>query len=763
MNGRSSFNRAGRALVREVRAAAAEAARARDALQDSERRQHALLLHMSDLLVVLDADGGLQYASPSAMRILGYREAAPLPPSVLDAVPVEDRVVTAEGLARVVAVPGPSEPFLARVVDARGSVRTHEVLANNLLDDPAVRGIVVVSRDVTDRQQTERADRAQSEVLELIAAEAPLDVVLTRLARWVEEQLDATACSVLLTESGLTPPGLRNGASPSMPAAYVEAVETAAASIRSSPCAAAVAGGAPVLVPDLLADDHWELQHPLARACAVRACWSFPVTSPATGEVLGTFALYARDPGLPGAATEALIARASHLVGIAVDRHSLLARLAHQAQHDALTGLPNRVRLLEALTAALDRSASGAGTAPVVVFLDLDRLKIINDSLGHEVGDDLLVSIATRLRGAAGDGDLVARFGGDEFVVLSTRCTTEQDVTDLVERVLDTISEVVTLEGRTVTPAASAGVVVATPGQTASEVLRDADIAMYRAKNGGGSGYARFGAHMRQRAYDRLELEAELRDGIENGQLRVHFQPVVDLGAGDRIVGFEALARWQHPVRGLLGPSDFIDLAEETGLILVLGEQVLRTAVAAAHRWQAAHDGSRLVLSVNVSAQQLASPRLLDAVRACIAELAPWRLALELTESTLMDDTPAVRIVVDALAAAGARLSIDDFGTGYSSLAYLTRLPVTSLKIDRGFVAELVDRPRAATVAAAINGLGHELGLVVVAEGVETVEQRDALHAMGCRFAQGFLFGHPVPAEQVEQLLRDQASREAGS
>ena len=585
--------------LREVRAAAAEAARARDALQDSERRQRALLLHhMSDLLVVLDADGGLQYASPSAMRILGYREEAPLPPSVLDAVPVEDRTATAEGLARVVAVPGPSEPILARVVDAHGSVRTHEVLANNLLDDPAVRGIVVVSRDVTDRHRTERAAWAQAEVLELIAAEASLDVVLTRLAQWVEDQLDATACSVLLT------------------------------------------------------DDRRELQHPLAQDCAVRECWSFPISSPATGDVLGTFALYARDPGLPGAATEALIARASRLVGIAVDRHRLLDRLAHQAQHDALTGLPNRFRLIEALTGALDRSASGTGTAPVVVFLDLDRLKIINDSLGHEVGDELLVSIAARLRDAAADGDLVARFGGDEFVVLSTRCTTEQDVTDLVARVLDTITEVVTLEGRAVTPAASAGVVVATPGQTASEVLRDADIAMYRAKNGGGNRYARFGQHMRLRAFDRLELEAELRHGIEHGELRVHFQPVVDLEAGDRIVGFEALARWQHPVRGLLGPSDFIGLAEETGLIVPLGEQVLRTAVAAARGWQAAHQGSRLVLSVNVSAQQLASPRLVDAVRGCIAELAPWPLALELTESTLMDDTPAVRTVVDALGTA---------------------------------------------------------------------------------------------------------------
>jgi len=548
-----------------------------------------------------------------------------------------------------------------------------------------------------------------------------------------------------------------------MPAAYLEAVETAAASVLSSPCAAAVAGGAPVLVPDLLADDRWELQRPLARACSARACWSFPVTSPATGEVLGTFALYSRDPGLPGAATEALIARASHLVGIAVDRQRLLARLAHQAQHDALTGLPNRVRLIEALTAALNRSARGTGAAPVVVFLDLDRLKIINDSLGHEVGDELLVSIAARLRDAAADGDLVARFGGDEFVVLSTRCTTEQDVTDLVERVLNTIAEVVTLEGRSVTPAASAGVVVATPGQTASEVLRDADIAMYRAKNGGGSGYTRFGSHMRQRAFDRLELEAELRHGIEHGELRVHFQPVVDLQAGDRIVGFEALARWQHPVRGLLGPTDFIDLAEETGLIVPLGEQVLRAAVAAAQGWREAYGPSRLILSVNVSAQQLAAPRLLDAVRGCIAELAPWPLALELTESTLMDDTPAVRSVVDALAEAGARLSIDDFGTGYSSLAYLTRLPVTSLKIDRGFVAELVDRPRAATVATAINGLGTELGLVVVAEGVETVEQRDALQAMGCRFAQGYLFGRPAPAEQVGRLLRDQASREVVS
>jgi diguanylate cyclase (GGDEF)-like protein len=468
--------------------------------------------------------------------------------------------------------------------------------------------------------------------------------------------------------------------------------------------------------------------------------------------VLGTFALYQGHPGLPDDRIAALIARASHLVGIAVDRQELLARLAHQARHDALTGLPNRPALLDQLTASLSRAAAAGEPGPVVVFLDLDRLKIVNDSLGHELGDELLVCTAERLASAVPAHAMVARFGGDEFVVVDDRADADSAAA-LTTAVLAAVAEPVVLEERLLTPSASAGVVVATPGQSAVEVLRDADIAMYRAKHRGGAGYALFDADMRRRAFDRLDLEAQLRTGLAAGEFRLHFQPVVDLTRDGAVVGFEALVRWQHPQRGLLGPDSFIALAEETGLIVPLGEWVLRTAAATVGGWGEHHDLRGLTLAVNLAAQQLAVPGLVATVQQCMATIAPATLALELTESTVMAETALDRGVIDELAAAGAALSIDDFGTGYSSLSYLSRLPVRTLKIDRSFVADLGRRPEAASIAAAVVSLADQLGLLVVAEGIETTGQRDLLAAMGCRYGQGFLFGRPAPADDAAGLL----------
>ncbi|GAC1544624.1 MAG: hypothetical protein NVS3B12_33400 [Acidimicrobiales bacterium] len=717
-----------------------------------EDRQKALLMNMSDLLVLIGADGTVRDASPSAGPSLGYEAGSKKGTNVYELIHPDDKSRIAARLRDVLAQPGLSPPMDVRLLSADRTWRRYEIIANNLLDDPSVEGIVVAARDVTARHVAERALASQARILELIAQGTSLTKVLGALAEEVENNASDIRCSILLVEPSANGPTLRLSAAPSMPEEYRLAVDGLLVGPGISPCSLAAATNEAVLVADLFADPAWAASKDLATVIGVRACWSVPVRSPATDATIGTFELYQTTPGLPGPEILALVERAGHLIGIAVDRARFEERLAYQASHDDLTLLANRTLLLERLESALERHCEESGVVPVLVFVDIDRLKVINDSLGHDVGDAFLVHIARRLEAGIGPTDTVARFGGDEFVVVSETRDLETGPAQIVEGILRMISAPIELSGRTIAPSASAGVVIAAGYDSATAVIRDADIAMYRAKHRGGSGYEIFDSSMRDRAMARLDLEAEIRQGIGRGEFVVMYQPMVDL-LDRRVVGFEALVRWNHPVRGLLGPAAFIELAEETGLIIELGEWVLQEAVRTVSSWGEKSERDGLMLSVNVSSRQLTSSTLLSGVTSAIDAIRPWSLYLELTESTLMDDTPKARSMIDALTSAGTCLSIDDFGTGYSSLSYLTRLPVTTLKIDQSFVAALGVIGEAETVAAAIVSLGQQLGLKVVAEGVETPDQERALLALGCRMAQGFLFHRPLPASEAKALL----------
>lgn len=726
-------------------------------LLNEERLQQALLLRMSDILMVVGADSTLDYVSPSASRMLGYPPNSYVGEELLALVPAEDRDATGSALAGILAEPGGHGILELRLLAADGRYRDYEGLANNLVEDPTVAGVLIVVHDVAERNRTEDARRAQARVLELIACEAPLDDVLRSIVASVEEQLEDMICTVQLVELVGGDLVFRHGASPGMPAAYRTFLEGRPVPDDASPCGLAIRGSRPVVVDDLCADPRFAAMRPLAELCGVRSCWSFPVESPTTGEVLGTFAIYARTPGLPEAHIPPLVARASRLVAIALDHQKLLGWLEHQAQHDHLTGLPNRMMLLETLGDCLRRRHEGE-SGPVVFFLDLDRLKIVNDSLGHDLGDELLVHVAAQLRAALREDAVVARFGGDEFVVLVDRPGDPARTEALAQRLLAAVAVPLRLAGRIITPSASAGVVVASAGQSATDVLRDADIAMYRAKHRGGARFAVFTDDMRQRAFDRLDLEGEIRHGLANEEFRVFYQPIFDLPAGNVLVGFEALVRWQHPERGLLGPASFIDLAEETGLIVGLGEWVLRTVAATVRGWSEQVPGLRGTVAVNLAALQLDVPDFVSVVGSAMSEMGGWSLCLELTESALMGDSSASRVIIDELAALGASLAIDDFGTGFSSLSYLTRLPVRILKIDKSFVGDL-DKPAGLAVAAAVVNLATGLGLEVVAEGIETEAQRTSLLALGCRHGQGFLLARPLPEDQARDFLAAAESR----
>jgi diguanylate cyclase (GGDEF)-like protein/PAS domain S-box-containing protein len=430
------------------------------------------------------------------------------------------------------------------------------------------------------------------------------------------------------------------------------------------------------------------------------------------------------------------------------ERKQAELELSHAALHDALTGLPNRALFLDRLGLALRRTERRSGSV-AVLFCDLDRFKIVNDSLGHDAGDRLLIDVARRIGAALRPADTVARFGGDEFTILCEDIAGEIEAATIAQRIVDVFREPFALEDGEVFLATSLGIAIARGADDrAADLIRDADAAMYRAKERGKGRYEIFDEAMRADAVARLETESALRRALERGELRLHYQPEVDLASG-AIAGFEALIRWEHPTRGLLAPSQFIPLAEETGLIVGIGEWVLHEACRTAVAWP-----QPLTLSVNLSARQLAQPDLVASVRRALSEtgIDPANLCLEITESAVMAAGAATTAQLRALKSLGVRLAIDDFGTGFSSLVHLRRFPVDMLKIDGTFVAGLGDEPQDASIAAAVISLAHALGLTTVAEGVETEQQAGILRQLGCDLGQGHLFARPAPAADALRL-----------
>jgi diguanylate cyclase (GGDEF)-like protein/PAS domain S-box-containing protein len=436
-------------------------------------------------------------------------------------------------------------------------------------------------------------------------------------------------------------------------------------------------------------------------------------------------------------------------------------QLLHDAFHDSLTNLPNRALFTDLLARSLGRAWRRADYRFAVLFIDLDRFKVVNDSLGHTVGDELLRAITRRIERCVRPGDTVARLGGDEFTILVDDIGNPSDATRVADRIQRELTQPFTLSGHEVFTSASIGIALSASGyEAADDLLRDADIAMYRAKALGKARYEVFDTAMHARAMALLELETDLRRAIERNEFRLYYQPMVSLETG-RIAGFEGLVRWQHPQRGLIGPAAFVPIAEETGLIIPIGRWVLQEACRQMRQWQerfpAMHD---LTISVNLSGKQFAQARLVEDVSQALKEsgLAPGRLRLEITESAVMENAPSAMAMIDQLRGLDVKIDIDDFGTGYSSLSYLQRFEVDHLKIDRSFVSNIgSDRGENAEIVRTIVTLAHHLGMDAVAEGVETEDQLRMLRELGCGSVQGFLFAEPVSQDEAEGLLRSDA------
>jgi diguanylate cyclase (GGDEF)-like protein/PAS domain S-box-containing protein len=692
------------------------------ARERTERRFKALVQHAADMIVVADANGRLTYVSPSFEEQLGYDPSEALSALGGDLVHPDDlkRVTDAMEAAQDNTVDPLSLELRVRAVDQ--TWRFFDVTITNLLDDPDVAGIVSNLHDITDRKATEVALREAEERFRTSFDEAPIGMILVSREGDVL-QANRAFCEIVGRDTGqLTGMSVQTLTDP----------EDREVSL----------GWMTRLLNDEVSEYQIEKRYLHADGHPV---WT------------SLHASFVRDP-------EGNTLYAICQIEDITERRAMSALMAHAAIHDPLTDLPNRVLFADRLELALARSLRGSRHV-AVVFLDLDHFKMINDSMGHDGGDQLLRAVAQRIRDSVRPGDTVARFGGDEFTILFEDVTDANHARDAAERTLSALAEPFDLDDGEVFVSASAGIALSASGHdTPALLLRNADAAMYKAKERGRGGIELYSLQHDPWTARRLRTGNDLHRALDRNEFELHYQPFVDLHT-TTMVGVEALVRWRHPTRGLLAPGEFIDLAEDTGLIVPLGYWVIGEACRQAVAWrelrtEAGQEAWRLMMSINVSPRQLVernfASRLIEIVDSSGVDRDT--ILLEVTETTVMRDPEHAIAVLETLKAQGMHICIDDFGTGYSSLSYLKRLPVETIKIDRSFVDGLGEDQEDTAIVQAVIGMADSLRLLCVAEGVETHGQVEALRALGCHIVQGFLFGHPLSVDRLAPFPRDDLS-----
>ncbi|OWA34403.1 hypothetical protein B9G55_19050 [Saccharibacillus sp. O16] len=715
-------------------------------LAEEHQIYRSLYAYSTDAVFLLDAEGCFLDVNPSGQRMSGY-SLKELYRSDFNQFILPSDVPRAEQSLQVALMERRMTQTEFSFRSKSGYVVRVDATLIPILKDDEVIGLLGISRDISEKVRWMRILDSQNLILEMIAKSTPLVKTLDHLVRLAEYQTGAK-CSIhgYDHEQGI----LTKLAAPSLPKAYVQASEGVEVSERGGSCGAAAARREIVIVEDIEQSELWETYRELAISNGLRACWSLPLID-GQNEIIGTFAMYYEERRLPTQREIELIRKTGYLARLAIEQNRANELIYRMAYHDSLTGLPNRRSFQEKLSEAIEAAQSKEQKLSILYF-DLDRFKTVNDSLGHGVGDILLVEVAGRLQDSLGQDAFIARHGGDEFVVLLGHDRVPE-TEQAAQRVLDTFIEPFEVEGYELFMTPSVGIsLYPEHGEDASMLLHHADSAMYKAKEAGKSTYALYEPQGENHEGARILLENDLRKSLEKGELQLYYQPQLKLFPSQR-VGAEALLRWHRGRSEWVPPSDFIPLAEETGLILPIGEWVLRTACEQGQRWL--HAGYEpFVIAVNLSPRQFRQRNLVESVRFILEETGypPEYLELEITEGMTLDVEVASE-KMRQLRELGVQISIDDFGTGYSSLNYLKRLPISRLKVDRSFVRDIESDPSNRDIIKAIISMAHNLKITVIAEGVESAEQLAFLEENGCDEGQGYLFGRPVPAEEFERGL----------
>jgi len=735
----------------------------------AEHKWRKLATRTLDTITIADADGHVVESTGEIKPTLGYPAGWWKGKSGFELLHPDDIERAATTWSTLVSAAGSRVREVFRARHQLGHYEQMEFTGVNMLDDPVINGIVVASRVVSARQQAESLIADEAQVFELIAKDAALSDVLDEIVRMVEFHTGAV-CGILLVDEKLRTVEL--GAQGSMPDALVDLVKRTSISTQDGLANAddiddiddldeaagrRLAVRTPLVIPSFAADPRTTTFAEPLTALGVRGGWSIPITETRSGALYGVVATYVRETREPTTHERKVTEAASYLAAIAVERSGWQLELWQQARFDPLTGLPNRSLIFEELDETLNRAR--VKKHPVTVMLiDLDRFKLINDSLGHNVGDQLISLFAERLRAVVGVEHFVGRVSADEFVIIFPAGVRSREAKLTAGRVAKALDEPFTVDDDEIYLTASIGIATGDTGrENADTLLQHADAAMYAAKNLGRDRIVLFDEGLRTRAVARLELDRDLRLALERQELVLHYQPEVDCKTGC-IVGAEALLRWVHPEHGVIPPDGFITIAEETGVIVPIGHWVLDEAVRQARLWTDADPSIEpFTISVNLSARQLINRSLVDTVAFVLTRYnwPPSLLTLELTESILIEDRDATLFVLNRLRMLGVKLSIDDFGTGFAALDYLQKLHVDSIKIDRSFVETIDAEGKGSPVATAMMHMAQAFDLTVTAEGVEQTKQFDGLKAIGCDVAQGFLFAKPLPADEMDVMLRE--------